>query len=215
MRAVSIERVQQAKVSADPFHVQRRGFTMNKSRMLLWIMWCALCAMKLCACAGKPFTASESVGGSNGLAGSPVVVLGGAGEPAGDAGAGGDAGAAGAGTDGGAGAAGGMAGTDSQPEPSGGTGGTAVASAGAGGAAAGSGGGAAPLCQVEGWRGSSCDTCSAVPEAPGQSCGEILDCYTAHHCGPGCSDCEYQKPTSDQTVKVARAVYACRCPEHP
>jgi len=204
MRRTSLDCVERAKVSADPFHVQRRGFTVNnKSKTALWVVWCAVCALKLAAC-GPKFSASEGTNGEagdDGLAGAAVGVSGAA-----DAGLGG-----------------GDAGSDDAPaggNPSGGSGGTAGVVGGAAGAQSASGGGGAAnvggsaggaACEIASWRGSTCDTCSSSPETPGQSCAEIIDCYEAHHCGAGCGECEYDKPTSDAAVKVARAVYACRC----
>lgn len=72
----------------------------------------------------------------------------------------------------------------------------------------GSGGGACAEA-LTGWRGSACDTCTPAPApAAGRTCDLVLDCYEREGFAPGC---EYAEPTGDEAVKLARAVFACRC----
>ena len=89
---------------------------------------------------------------------------------------------------------------------------SSAGSAGAAGSSAGAGG--EPADCLNGWRGSSCDTCTPAPAEPGVSCAVTLDCYEAEHCGPsGCSPaCDYAGGQTDHSVALAHAVYACRCP---
>ncbi len=78
--------------------------------------------------------------------------------------------------------------------------------------------GASAAC-LNDWRGSSCDTCSSSSDdaGAGRTCRAVLDCYVERHCtGPTCANaCDYNEPTSDEAVKLAQAVLACRCAVAP
>lgn len=95
----------------------------------------------------------------------------------------------------------------------------AAGSTGGGGQAGTAGSGGAPSRDCLGdWEGSSCDVCTSAPApAAGRSCAEVVDCYVAEGCRPEtCSGkCDYPAPTSDEAVRVAHAVIACRCGVRP
>ena len=155
-----------------------------------------LIALLLTSCGGSPFAGDGDVPSSAGAAGS---------SSAGAAGSS-SAGAAGSSSAGAAGSSSaGAAGSSSAGSSSAGSAGAAGSSAGAGDE---------PADCLNGWRGSSCDTCTPAPAEPGVSCAVTLDCYEAEHCGPsGCSPaCDYAGGQTDHSVALAHAVYACRCP---
>lgn len=175
--------------------------------------WIFVLILALGACGGGAFHGDlglgTATGGMDQAGGAAVVAAGGeAGESLPSIGGGPAAGQAGAPSST-AGALG-LAGMDGVGGAAGTTTAGGANSGGSGGHAGSSSGGSSSTCLAS-WQGSSCDTCTSSASMPGQTCAEIVDCYAANHCGPGC-DCEYQKPTSDAVVKVARAVYACRCP---
>ncbi len=161
-------------------------------------------AIALVGCGGSDFSAAaETAGGSGGAA------AGSSSSAAGSEVNSGGAGGAAAGSSSSAGAAG------SEVSSSGASGAAAGSSSGgssSGGSSSHAGAGGSGACLV-GWKGSTCDTCSSSPDVAGsQTCAQILSCYVASHCAGPCEQCEYQVPTSDAVVAVARKVFSCRCP---
>ena len=176
-----------------------------------------LWALAVVGC-GSPFTSAETAGAggeagsssSAGVAGTAASSSGAGGAAAGGSSSGGSS--SGGSSSGGSSSHAGAAGSSSSGAGGAAAGGSSSHAGAAGSSSSGAGGASDGACLV-GWVGSSCDSCSSSTAVSGsQSCAQILNCYIASHCAGPCEQCEYQVPTSDAVVAVARKVYACRCP---
>jgi len=178
----------------------RRGYQVVAAGSAIWIA---------SAC-GDPFSATSPENAGTGGASSGSIVAGAGSTTKASGGSNGDAGPVGFG-EGGASADSGAGGMDAVGGSTAGSSANGTGGLGASGTANGGGGGGGSC--LQGWRGSSCDTCSnSSAPAVSQRCAQILDCYLANAVTPGNEGCEYGAPTPDSTVAIARGVYDCRCP---